>query len=102
MGTDLVFLRHQGCNVFVDFDLLLAFHVRMTAPVRRLTAATSAQEGRASRLIGTPCGAVAVTLITVVANRSRQCGNAHTGSVFQEEAWAKMANGGRQQACFVK
>ena len=46
----------------------LAFGVRMTAPARRLIAATGGLGGDASCLIGTPCGAVAVTPITVTAN----------------------------------
>lgn len=46
----------------------LAFGVRMTAPARRLIAATGSLDGDASCLIGTPCGAVAVTPITVTAN----------------------------------
>jgi hypothetical protein len=49
----------------------LAFGVGMTTSPAGLVAATGATDGGTSGMIGTPCGAVAVTPIAVAANDHR-------------------------------
>jgi len=75
----------------------LVFGVCMTASVRRLIAATGGLNGDASCLVGTPCGAVAVTPIAVTADDHGGAATRTQIASSRKVHGQKRANGGRQR-----